>query len=97
MSFNLLPLVAVEVVLAMVVAVMIVWRKTVSKNEDDQLHVLHSEGVAPQQALIAHKLDVIDKWGKIATVVAVVFGLLVAGLWIYQIWVQGSSNASFGA
>jgi len=81
----------------MIVVAMIVWRKVVSRDEDDQLHVLHSEGVVPQQITVANKLDVIDKWGKVLTVIAAVFGLVLALLWVYQIWVQSSSTATFGA
>jgi hypothetical protein len=35
------------------------------------------------QANVAHKLDVIDKWGKILTVVAVVSGLAIAAAYVY--------------
>ncbi len=97
MNMNLLPLLVLEVLLVMIVAGMIVWRKVVSRNEDDQLHVLHSEVLVPQQAVVANKLDVIDKWGKLLTVVAAVVGLALGALWIYQIWVQGSSTATFGS
>ena|SRR6476469_5341566 len=97
MTMNLLPLLVLEVLLVMIVAGMIVWRKIVSRNEDDQLHVLHTEGVVPQQLMVAKKLDVIDKWGKTLTVIAAVVGLVLFLLWIYQMWVQGSSNATFGS
>jgi len=97
MTMNLLPLLVLEVLLVMIVAGMIIWRKIVSRNEDDQLHVLHSEVLVPQQAVVANKLDVIDKWGKLLTVVAAVVGLALGALWIYQIWVQGSSTATFGS
>ena len=97
MSINLLPLLILEVLLVMIVVGMIVWRKLVSRNEDDQLHVLHSEGVAPQQAMVANKLDVIDKWGKLLTAVAAVVGLVLGALWVYQIWIQSSSTATFGS
>ena len=43
---------------------MIVWRKIVARNEDDQLHVLHTGAAVPQQVMVANKLEVIDKWGK---------------------------------
>ena len=41
------------------------------------LHVLHGALVAADRP-VAQKLDVIDKWGKILTVITVVFGLLIA-------------------
>ena len=91
MNFDLRPLLVLWGVMAASVLVLIVWRKAVSRNEDDQLHVLHTEAV-PQQALVAHKLEVIDKWGKIATAVTVAFGLLVAALFVYQTWVQTSTK-----
>ena len=40
--------------------------------------------MVPHQQEIAHKLEVIDRWGKILTVVTVVFGLILGGLWVYQ-------------
>jgi hypothetical protein len=43
-----------------------------------------------QQVAIANKLDQIDKWGKILTVIAVVFGLLVGAAYVYQVWVQST-------
>lgn len=97
MTMNLLPLLVIEVLLVTGVVGMIVWRKLVSRNEDDQLHVLHTEGVVSQQVTVANKLDVIDKWGKLLTVIAVVVGLVVGALYVYQLWVQSSSTATFGS
>jgi len=91
MNFNLMPLIALWGVMAVSVLVLIVWRKTVSRNEDDNLHVLHTEAV-PQQALVAHKLEQIDKWGKIVTAVTVAFGVLIAALFVYQTWVMTSTT-----
>jgi hypothetical protein len=78
-------------VLAASVLVLLVWRKTVARNEDDQLHVLNTAVVA-NQAELAHKLEVIDKWGKIVTAVTFAFGALIAGLFLYQTWVQTSTT-----
>jgi len=91
MNLNLLPLVVMWGAMAASVLVLIVWRKMVARNEDDQLHVLHTEAV-PQQAMVAHKLEVIDKWGKIVTAVTVAFGVLIAALFVYQTWVQTSTT-----
>ncbi len=91
MNFDLRPLIALWGLFAISVLALIVWRKTVSRNEDDNLHVLHTEGV-PQQAAVAQKLELIDKWGKIVTAVTVAFGLLIAGLFVIQTWVQTSTT-----
>jgi hypothetical protein len=37
---------------------------------------------------VAQKLDLIDKWGKIVTVVTVVYGLIIGALYVYQSWMQ---------
>ena len=79
--------------LAASVLVLIVWRKIVARNEDDQLARAATEAV-PQQAVVAHKLEVIDKWGKIVTAVTVVFGVLIAALFVYQTWVAGLHDHS---
>ena len=40
-------------------------------------------GALTQQTTVAQKLDVIDKWGKILTVITVLFGLLIAAAYVY--------------
>jgi hypothetical protein len=93
-NINLLPYFVIWAVLAVVVLVLIVMRKSVASAEDDSLHVLHA-GAVSQQINVNHKLEVIDKWGKILTAVAVVFGLALAGLYMYQSWIQ-MSKTGFG-
>jgi hypothetical protein len=91
MNFDFRLLLALWALLAASVIVLIVWRKVVARNEDDQLHVLQAAAVT-QQVEVAHKLEVIDKWGKIVTAVTVAYGVLIAGLFIYQTWVQTSTT-----
>ncbi len=57
----------------------------VASKEDDNLHVM--SGPNPEQVLIAAKLDVIDKWGKVLTVITVLLGLIIAGLYVYSTFV----------
>ena len=89
MHFDLRPFIGVEIMLAVAVIVLIAWRKAVARGEDDTLHVLQGDAL-PNQAAVAHKLDAIDKWGKTLTVVAVVFGLIVVAIYIYQFWMQST-------
>ena len=91
MNINFLPLIVLWGVMAISVLVLIVWRKSVASGEDDQLHVLNTAAV-PHQAEVAHKLDVIDKWGKIVTAVTVAFGVLIAALYFYQVWMTQSTT-----
>ena len=86
---NYLPLLSVWIVLALVVLALFVWRQSVARNEDDSLHVMHG-ALAPQTA-VAQKLDVIDKWGKILTVITVISGLLIAAAYVYGQFVGRSA------
>jgi hypothetical protein len=81
MGFNLIPYVAVWSVVTLSVIVLLVMRKLVANKEDDQLHVLRS--ATTDQVSVASKLDTIDRWGKILTVVAVVMGLAIATVYVY--------------
>jgi hypothetical protein len=92
MNFNLLPLLIAWIALALAVLALFLWRQAVARNEDDTLHVMH--GTLTEQTSVAQKLDVIDKWGKILTVVAAVFGLLIAAAYI---WGQFVGRNSLGA
>jgi hypothetical protein len=69
----------------------VVWRKRVSSNEDDTLHVLADGAAVPQQTVVAHKLEVIDRWGKVVTIFTVVYLILFGVLYFYQVWVQSGT------
>lgn len=87
------PFTVLWVLLAAVVLGLIGYRKIVSNKEDETLHLgSGAEAIPAQQAAIAHKLDVIDKWGKLLTVVALLYGLLLLALYTYQTWLSPSSR-----
>ena len=75
--------------LAAVIAAMALYRKYVSRDEDDAVHLnATADGVLQHQTEVAVKLDAIDKWGKTLTAVEVVFGLVLACVWLYQAWIE---------
>ena len=83
MPMNLVPYLAIWSVFAIAVIALIVARKVVSAKEDDNLHMLDGvPATTTQQVTVAHKLDVIDKWGKILTVLTVVFGLAIGAIYV---------------
>jgi len=86
-SLNLRPFFAVWVVVAVSVLVLLAWRKAVARHEDESLH-LADAGAVTEQVNITHKLEQIDKWGKILTVIAAVYGLAVGCVYMYQSWVE---------
>lgn len=87
MNINLMPFGISWCVLALIVLGLIVYRKTVADREDDSIHL---EGSTSDQVAVGHKLAVIDRWGKIITVFALVYGLALGAIWFYQYWVESS-------
>ena len=88
MHMNLTPFLYPWIALALAVVVLLLRRRAIARHEDDSLHVL--DGGGSNQPIVAHQLDQIDKWGKILTVIAVVYGIVLAAAYGYQAWVQGS-------
>ena len=95
MKTSFVPFVALWGLLALIVLALIVWRKVVANQEDDSLHVLEGEPVVAQQTALAQKLEFIDKWGKALTVALVGYGLVLAGVYFYQVW-NATSTAVLG-
>ncbi len=85
MTINFVPFTVLWVLLALSVLALIAYRKIVSSKEDETLH-LASGVAATDQMTIAHKLDQIDKWGKLLTIIAVVYGIVLGAIYTYQTW-----------
>jgi hypothetical protein len=90
MNTSLIPFVAGWLALACAVAGLAIYRWVISSQEDEMLHVRDSESVhITQQATVAQRLEKIDRWGKILTVVAMAYGVLLATAYFYQVWMAG--------
>jgi hypothetical protein len=77
----------------MVVIGLIAYRKWIAKDEDDSLHVMDAEmGMVHRQEVVARRLESIDRWGKALTAVALVYGLLVGAVQLYQNWAAVSAE-----
>lgn len=88
---NLVPYLATWIPLAVVVAVLAIYRNMMASHEDETIHVLESDAAqVTTQVKLSHKLELIERWGKILTVVVVVYGLFIAGMYLYNIWQQGA-------
>ena len=84
------PFVVLWALLALTVIGLIVYRRFVSAGEDDMIHISDAAGsVTSQQVTVAQKLDQIDKWGKMLTVVTAVYGIVLVGVYVYQSWMAG--------
>ncbi len=90
MYSELIPFTIFGIVLVLAVGSLAVWRRVIASHEDDTLHVLDATGAVPHQTSMAHKLDVIDRWGQILTIVTVIYLLIVLAMYGYQYWSHAS-------
>jgi hypothetical protein len=93
---NLIPHIAILAVLAVVVGALALYRKSIAAKEDDTVHLSGGGEAVQEQVATAAKLEGIDKWGKILTVILVIYGLVIAGLYIMQMWEASSKTPQFG-
>ncbi|HTM50532.1 MAG TPA: hypothetical protein VL285_17680 [Bryobacteraceae bacterium] len=91
MNVNLLPFGILWMLLSAAVVALIAYRAWVARNEDDSLHVMEA-GLTAQQVLVGHKLDVIDRWGKMLTMVALVSGIALGSVYLFQNWEAASAQ-----
>jgi hypothetical protein len=89
MHIDLRPFAALWMILAAAVIVVAFWRRSVALHEDDALHLEGNLSIPAQQVVVTQKLERIDKWGKLLTVIALIFGLLLGAAYLYKGWVQG--------
>ena len=87
-----IPFVMLGIVLVLGVGSLALWRRVIASHEDDTLHVLDNTGAIPHHQLaVSHKLEVVDRWGEILTIVAAVYLLAMAAIYAYQYWIQASA------
>lgn len=87
---NLLPYAIGWAVLAVIVLVLAIMRRTVASHEDDSIHLTDGGAAVGEQVAMAKKLEGIDKWGKILTIILVITGLILAALYGMQLWEETS-------
>jgi hypothetical protein len=88
-AMTLTPYVAAWAVLGIATLGVALYRKFVSMKEDDLIHVEEwRKKQVLEQVAVAHKLDVIDRVGETLTVLTVIGGILLAGIYLYYGWLQ---------
>jgi hypothetical protein len=92
MHLDLRPFLALWFMVIAAVVVVAFWRRSVAVQEDPALHLgMAHAGTAAEQIAVAKKLEQIDKWMKLLTVIVVAFGLLLGAAALYKAWVLGPS------
>ena len=72
--------------LALSVPCLALYRKWIATEEDDSIRVSGDGSVIEKQKFISHKLEAIDRWGKVLTVVTFVLGLVLVAVYVYVSW-----------
>lgn len=91
MQYAMTISVAVWAVLAAVVIGLALYRKLVSGAEMDVLHVREAEAAQiSHQEFRARRLDWIDQWGKLMTIMTVVLGFLIGVVYLIRLWQAGN-------
>jgi hypothetical protein len=89
---NLVPYIVGWVVLGVVVLALAIYRSSVAGDEDDSLHVRAAEAaIIVQQQKLGRKIEHIEIWGKSLTALLVVYGLVLAGIYLYHAWLQSGT------
>jgi hypothetical protein len=84
---NLIPFVVIWCVVALLVLGLALYRNLSAMHEDDMLHLASGEEeMIPKQVAFFHRLDLVDRWGKTLTVIALVGGLVLAAAFLYRAW-----------
>jgi len=87
---NIIPYIVVWVVLGIIVIVLAVTHLRLAHREDATVHVLENEREVERQKELTTKIAKIDWWGKVLTILLVLYGIILGGIYTYHAWVQSS-------
>ena len=77
--------------LAVIVLALAIYRNLLASHEDESIHVSEAEaGQVVAQKQVFKKLNKVEFWGKLLTVVTILYGLAIAGAFLYEQWQKTS-------
>jgi hypothetical protein len=83
------------VAMALSTVALALYRKFVSREEVDTIHLGEREStVVSSQEVFADRLDSIDRWGKMLTIVLIAYGLVLACGYLFLAWQESSKQVS---
>ncbi len=86
---NLTLYIVIWAALGVVVLGLAIYRSTIAGREDDSLHMAAGEAViVSEQQRLGKRIEHVELWGKILTALLVVYGLVLAGIYLYNQWLQ---------
>lgn len=92
---NLLPYFIAWTALAVVLLGVALMRRQIASREDDSLHLANSEAaLVTGQVELAKKLDTLDRWGKLLTILLAASGIALGSVWALRMW-EAASRTTF--
>lgn len=93
---NLLPYLSIWAILAVWVLALGGYRILVARRDDATLDVLErNDHVIAQQKLAIQKIGTLDRWGLSLTVVTILYGLVIAVVYLAHLWQEGAKIQVF--
>ena len=86
MATNLILYIAGWGALLFLVLAMAFYRHHLVRHEDSTLDLLENSTVAAHQAKVFRRADVIERWGKVLTVLVVFYALALITVYLYHMW-----------
>lgn len=88
---NLILHLTIWAVLATVLVFLALYRRRIYMKSDEVLHVLDAEApLVSNQEVVGKKLEKLDLWGKVLTIVVVLYGVGIAAMYLYSMFADTS-------
>ena len=95
MPENIIQMTIPWVVLTLIVVVLAIYKKSLDRHMDESLHIGADEDRLVKAQVAQTRLStLVEKWGKVLTVVVFLYGLGIVGMIAYHQW-QISTTAGF--
>jgi uncharacterized membrane protein len=83
------------VTMAIATGALALYRKFISREEVDVIHLRETEStVVSSQEAFAHRLEAIDHWGKVLTIVLIAYGVVLACGYLFMAWRESTQQVS---
>ncbi len=85
---NMIPYIAIWAVFGVAVLALALYRKILTFHGDDEfVHLTEGEQrLISHQVALGNKLEIIDRWGKVLTVLTAAFGLVIVAVILFEGW-----------
>jgi uncharacterized membrane protein len=92
---NMIVHLVIWAIMATVVVFLALYRRRIYMKSDEILHLPDAEAsMVSTQESVGKQLERIDRWGKLLTVLVVLYALAIAGMYFYRMFTDTSIKMS---